>query len=361
MNCHSGGKALIEFKNYESIYGRRAMIKYVIENKLIPPWSLSEYTGPWKNNPSLNSKEKEIILKWIDEGLPYKNRNIKLFHHQKTETIKNPDHVIQLDKPVKIPATGFIPYKRLISFPSFSEDKYLKEVEYVIMPQVIHHILVSTLDKVWLPELKHYQSQNWHDKEQMIAGWAPGADNLKKQDQNIGIKIPKNSAFVVRIHYEPIGQKLIDTKSLIKFKFYSNPPKHVLFNDNTTDKKLNIPPFQNNYKSEVHYKLKKDILLKGMGTHMHLRGKSSSVLIQDLEGNETEIFNLNPYIFNFQRSFHFKKALRVPKGYTLICRNYFDNSAENPANPDPSKNVKKGFYTEDEMSECFFNFLIPNF
>ena len=362
VNCHSGGKTLIEFKNYESIYGRRAMIKYVIENKLMPPWSLSEYTGPWENNPSLSSKEKEMILKWIDEGLPYKNKNIKMAHHQKTETIKNPDYVIKLDKPVKIPATGFIPYKRIISVPNFSEDKYLKEIEYVMMPTVVHHVLVFTLDKAWLPELRKLPASNHHNKGQLIEGWIPGGKNFKKQEQNNGIKIPKDSAFIVNIHYEPIGQEIIDTKTLIKFKFYSNtpPPRHLLFRDSAFDDKLNIPPFQSNYKNEIHYKLKKKILLRGVGTHMHLRGKSSSISIQDLEGNETEIFNLNPYFFNFQRYFTFKRALKIQKGYTLICRNYFDNSTENPVNPDPSKNVKMGLYTEDEMSGCYFDFLIPN-
>ena len=360
VNCHSGGKTLIEFKNYESIYGRRAMIKYVIENKLMPPWSLSEYTGPWENNPSLSSKEKEMILKWIDEGLPYKNKNIKMSHHQKIKTIKNPDYVIKLDKPVKIPATGFIPYKRIISIPNFSEDKYLKEIEYVTAPKVIHHILVFTLDKVWLPKLKKMPPQAWHNKEQQIEGWTPGRENIKKQSQNVGIKIPKNHAFIVRIHYEPLGQEFIDTKTLIKFKFYSNTPKYLLLKSSLSDKGLNIPPFQNNYKSEVYYKLKKKALLKGMSVHMHLRGKSSSILVQDLKGNETKIFSLSPYFFNFQRTFYLKKALEVQKNQIIVCRNYFDNSTKNPINPDPSRNIKTGFFTEDEMSECYLNFLVPN-
>ena len=337
------------------------MVKYVIENKLMPPWSLSEHTGPWIDNPSLSSKEKEMILKWIDEGLPYKNKNLKLFYPHKTETIKNPDYVIKLNRPVEIPATGFIPYERLISVPNFTEDKYIKEIEYVTKPKVIHHILVFTLDKALLPELNTLPTQNWYDKEQIITGWVSGTKKMTIQSKDVGIRIPKNTAIIVRIHYEPIGKKIRDTKTLIKFKFYSSPPKYVLFWGGTFDEKLNIPPFQSDYKSETYYKIKKNMILKGMSSHMHLRGKSSSISIQDLKDNETEIFNLSSYFFNFQRAFLLKKALKIKKGYTLICRNYFDNSANNPANPDPSKNVKKGLHIEDEMSECYFKFLIPLF
>ena len=333
----------------------------MIENNLMPPWNISKHTGPWENVSNLNSEEKEMILKWVDEGLPYKNKNLKLFPTQKTtKKIKNPDHIIKLDKPVKIPATGFMPYVRLISVPRFSEDKYLKDVEFIVKSKVIHHIIIFILNKNLLLQIKKKPNEMRHKAERVIMGWAVGEEKLRKLDQNIGIKIPKNSAFIVRIHYEPIGQKLIDTETQIKFKFHSKPPKYLLFKDKVSDLHLNIPPYQNNYKSELYYKLKEDKLLKTMGAHMHARGKSSSISIQDPKGNEIEIFRLNPYFFNFQKDFFLKKALKIPKGYSLVCRNYFDNSADNPANPDPSKTVKKGLYAEDEMSECYFSFLIPS-
>ena len=358
VSCHSGGKTLIEFQDYESIYGRRAMVKHVIENNLMPPWNVSKHTGPWKNDISLSSKEKEIILKWIDEGLPYKNKNIKLFYHSKEEKIKTPDYVIKLDRPVEIPATGFIPWKRLISIPNFSKDKYLKLVEFIIKPTVIHHITIHTVNKNLLPKIEKRLSYQWHGEEHLITGWGLGYNKLQKQIPSV--KIPKNSVFIVRIHYEPIGSKLIDTETQIKFKFYSKTPNTLVDKIKVSDNKINIPPYQNNYISEVYYNLKKDKLLSSVSTHMHLRGKSSSISVRDPEGNETEIFRLNPYLFNFQRKFKFKKVRRIPRNHTLICRNYFDNSEENPVNPDSSKNVKFGYSTTDEMSECYFNFIVSN-
>ena len=337
------------------------MIKYVIENKLMPPWNISKHTGPWKNSLGLSSQQEQMILKWIDEGLPYKIKNIKLSHQKKIKKINQPDYVIKLNRPVEIPATGVIPYERLISIPNFSEDKYLKEIEYIVKSKVIHHIQILTLNKSLLPEIIKKPSDFWHEEKRMIDGWSIGSESVKKQDQNVGIKISKDSFFIVRIHYETVGQKLIDIETSIKLKFYSKIPKYSLFKDKVSDKNLNIMPYQDNYKSEVYYKLKKNMFLTGVFPHMHLRGKSSTISIQDPEGNETEIFSQNPFIFNFQKAFYLEKPLQIQKDHTLVCRNYFDNSSKNPANPDPSTLVKTGLYTENEMSECYFGFLIPNF
>ena len=360
LNCHSGGKTLIEFKDYESLYGRRAMIKYVIENKLMPPWSLSEHTGPWIDNPSLSSKEKQMLLKWLYEGLPYKNKSIKLFSPYKKETIKNPDHVIKLDKPIEVPATGFLPYQRIISVPNFSESKYIKEIEFLPKPKVVHHLLITVLDSSYLPELKKLPSYSLHKAGKLIKGWTIGKEPTVDY-KNVGVEIPKNSVLLVYIHYDPIGRKLIDTETQVKFKFHLKPPKYSLSLVRLSDKKLEIPAYHSNYMSKIYYKLKRELFLYSVGVHMHLRGKSSSISIQDLGGNETTIFKLDPYLFNFQRGFLLKFPLKIPKDHTIICRNYFDNSINNPVNPDPSKNVKRGINTQDEMSECYLAFLTPNF
>ena len=336
------------------------MVKYVIKNNLMPPWFVSKHTGPWENDFSLSSKEKQILLKWIEDGLPYKNKDIKLTNLQKIKTIKNPDYVIKLETPVKIPATGFIPYKSVISIPPFLEDKWIKEIEFVLKPKVIHHIILTILDKKLLPKLKPLPMSFLKD-EIALGMWGVGHEFFYKYDQDIGEKIPKNHILIARIHYEPIGKKTIDTETQIKLRFYSKPPKYTVFRVATISEDINIDPYQNNYINEMSYTLKKDMPLKEMSTHMHLRGKSSSILLRDPKGYETEIFKIDPYYFNFQRMFSLKKALFIKKGSTLICRNYFDNSKENPVNPDPSKSVKAGSFTEDEMSDCYFHFLIPTF
>ena len=362
MNCHSANQTLINFSDYESIYGRKAMIKYTIEKGLMPPWPVSKEIGEWKNDLSLTSQEKEMFLKWLNSGLPYNNKNIKLFNYYKDlNSIKNPDYVMKSEEPVEIPAEGAGLYKKLIFDPRFKEDKWVKEIEFVLKPQVIHHIGIRIVDIKYLPEMKKLPTMKSTQLLKNLSGWIPGYPKyLNYTNKDMGIKIPKNTFLTIFIHYEPTGKKVIDSKTKVKLKFHSKTPKHSLIARAVKNKRFIIPPYHDNYLVRSRYKVRRDAVLYSITSHMHLRGKASSVLLISPEGKKEEIYRLNSYNFNFQHSFLLKKPLLIRKGSTLICKNWFDNSTGNPINPDPSKAVRWGYYLNDEMSECYFEFIVSS-
>ena len=86
-NCHHpGGPAFIDYVIYEDVTGRSNMFRHVIERNLMPPWNVDPATGPWENDISLTPKEKAMLLKWLDEGMPKKKRAkaISLWSKKKT-------------------------------------------------------------------------------------------------------------------------------------------------------------------------------------------------------------------------------------------------------------------------------------
>ena len=360
MNCHSGDMTIINFSDYESIYGKRAMIKYVIENNLMPIWSVTKHASPLENDLSLSFEEKQTILDWLDSDLPYRKKDIKLFNlkTRNLNIIKNPDYVIKLKEPIKIPATGFLPVKRLIFETNFKEDKWMKEIEYALKPKVVHHVLITVVDNKYLPHIKKKKGEPVPEK--MIEGWAVGGTKFRDHGDNIGIKIPQNSFFIVQMHYEPIGEEVTDFESKIKFKFHSKIPEYSELVTRAYDPEINIPPYHDNYLSTMQYKVKMNVRLKGLALHMHLRGKSSSVFVVDPQGKKKEVFRLDPFNYNFQRPYRFKTPILVRENSKIVCENRFDNSIMNPINPDPSKYVKLSEYTDGEMSVCYFTFLIPS-
>ena len=348
MNCHSNNRTLINFTDYESIYGRRAMVRYTIKNDLMPIWSVDKSIGEWKNTLSLTDKEKQIFLRWLDSGLPYKNKFIKLTNsHYRDSHIKMPDYILKLKEPVEIPATGFIPQYKASFQINFKEDKWIKEIELVLKPKVIHHLIVV-----------HKRPDA--SRGEFILAWAVGSSTYKNFGKDIGLKISKDSSIHIEIHYEPIGKKIIDTETKIKLKFHASVPKYVHYYKLEFDENINIPPYHSNYLIENKYKIKRDLLLINFLPHMHLRGKKAQLFIIDPNGTSKEIFRLNSYNYNFQRTYTLKKPFLIKKNSTLICKGWFDNSEENPVNPDPSKVVKFGKDSLDEMLSCYYGFLIPN-
>ena len=362
MNCHSSERTLVNFSDYESIYGRRAMIEYVIENDLMPPWPVARNTGPWKNNLSLTVKEKQMFLNWLRAGLPYKSRDIDLKVMKRSSFIADPDYVMKLKETIKIPATGVLPYKQLIFEPNFKTDKWIKEIEFVLKPKVIHHLTVRFAYKKQLSKLKKSKKESpdaVHFLGKRVWGWTFGAFNYKDFGEDTGIKIPGDTFFIIYIHYEPIGREVTDFETNVKIVFHSKIPKYSLVTFNADNTQIKVPPYQNNYLDEVKYKIKKQINLVSTFSHMHLRGKASSIVVVSPEGQSKEIFKLSTYNFNFQPTYEFKKPLLIRKNSIFICRNWFDNSSENPVNPDPSKTVKWGLNTNDEMSLCNLSVIIP--
>ena len=66
VNCHNSSKEnFIDLSTYEKIASRHAMIKYSLNNNLMPPWPLEASTGPWENDLSLSPYEKATLLKWL--------------------------------------------------------------------------------------------------------------------------------------------------------------------------------------------------------------------------------------------------------------------------------------------------------
>lgn len=365
--CHNpSGSSLIDYVTYEDVAKRKNMFKYVIENDLMPPWGIDPMTGPWKNDRSLTLKEKAMLLKWIKDGCPKKMKDFKLLWVKKIRKIKPTNsYTIYLPEKVKIPVEGLNEYKYFIIPTSFKEDKWIKNVEFFVKPKVIHHMWLFIMDHSfpYYENISHINIRNY-----VIKGFATAGDPEKEKilkgknnNKDIGYKLPKNHKIVLEIHYESVGHRVVDDYTHVTIIFHEKKPKHKIITHTIQKvKNINIPPNESNYQVKMSYKIKKTKLFQSIGPHMHLRGKASSVYVINSKGIKQKIFGIDPFLFNFQSSYKLKKPIKIERGSILECINWFDNSTSNPVNPDPGKYVHRGRFLEDEMSECYIEFLVPS-
>jgi hypothetical protein len=101
------------------------------------------------------------------------------------------------------------------------------------------------------------------------------------------------------------------------------------------------------------------VLLLSLFPHMHLRGKDFHYEVLYPDGRKETLLNVPRYDFNWQTSFVFADPLQLPAGTKLHCTAHFDNSADNPANPDPSHPVRWGDQTWEEMMIGWFDIAVP--
>ena len=70
------------------------------------------------------------------------------------------------------------------------------------------------------------------------------------------------------------------------------------------------------------------------------------------DGRKEVVLSVPKYDFNWQLGY--QTSVHVPKGTKLHVDAHFDNSANNPANPDATKDVKWGEQSWEEMMIGFF-------
>jgi len=97
-----------------------------------------------------------------------------------------------------------------------------------------------------------------------------------------------------------------------------------------------------------------DVTLLAMFGHMHLRGKNMRYIAHLPDGTQETLLSLPNYNFDWQLTYYLEPGTKIlPKGTRVECIAQFDNSAFNPYNPAPDKEVTYGKQTVDEMSQGF--------
>ncbi len=130
VTCHrTGGVAPFTLESYEQVYGFREMIKYMVTERLMPPWYASPEHGEWANDRSLSDRDRRDLLAWIEDGAPEGKEVIAPLARSFPEgwqLKEDPDAIIQIPEPQDIPADGVLDYRYVYVKTSFDEDKWIE-------------------------------------------------------------------------------------------------------------------------------------------------------------------------------------------------------------------------------------------
>ena len=375
--CHNPkGVGPMDFVSYGDISGRGKMFNYVIENDFMPPWQLDPGTGPWRNDLSLTVMEKALLLKWANTGFKRKNKNkdmlSALWGEYRSKKQENDfDYKVKLPETVEISKGAkpkmFSDYKTFIIPTNFKEDKWIKGIKAVLKPKIIHHIVFFIMkphlsEKDLLKITMNYDEIVKNSGNFFVIGNDTATfsiNNVYNKFKEAGALLPRGAKIVLVVHYENQGKAIFDNYTHFNLTFYKKPPKYKIIHWVLTRRSINIPRYESSYKTIMSYKLKKSRVFIAYGPHMHYRGKASSMFVIDPEGIKRKFFSVDPYNIKLTGLYRLKKPVELKKGSVLKCINWFDNSAGNPQNPNPSQFVRYGVSETDEMSQCYFLFIEP--
>jgi peroxiredoxin len=370
FGCHQPGQiGPFSMSRYTKVRGWSEMIREVVLTKRMPPWHADPHYGEFSNDRSLTIQEKQQLLAWIDADCPRGEGNDplevafkKLQSQQESGASESqwklgePDHVLSMKKPMYIPANGVFPYmyEKLVS--PIEEDVWLRGVE--IQPgnrSVLHHCLVF----IKYPKNSGYKKENDEGGVKgCFAGYVPGYEP-DFYPLNSGKFVPKGSTFIIQMHYTATGKEEVDD-TRIGLYLADSTPEFEFKTKSAFDTEFKIPAGASNHTTSGTYRFENDSILHELNPHMHYRGSWFRYVLALPDGTESTLLSTPNYDFNWQTTYRLKNPLSIPAGSVLRCEGAFDNSAQNPFNPDPSKTVGFGEQTYDEMFIGYFGFAEKN-
>jgi peroxiredoxin len=349
VECHrADGLGPFSLQTYADVVEHAGMIKKQVQRGAMPPWFAAKQAGdtesPWANDCSLSERDKRDLITWIDSSRPEGDAKDQPLARTwpKEWSIGKPDHIVQLPRPVSIKAEGVMPYQFLTTETTFTEDKWVKG--YEILPTdraVVHHVIVSV----------HPKGRSVRDRDEGTSGyWAAYVPGNSKQVYPKGFarKLPAGATVSFQIHYTPNGRATQDQLRM-GLLFAEEEPQFVVETIALPKRKLNIPPGQANHVEVETRTIPFDLNAMAFMAHMHVRGKAFKYEVIKADGTHQNLLDIPRYDFNWQLRYDLAQHQTLRRGDTLKITAVFDNSAGNAANPDPTRPVKWGPQTSDEM------------
>lgn len=371
QGCHRPGEvAPMSFLTYKEVRPYAKAIRQSVAQRRMPPWNADPHVGiRYANDRSLQESEIATLNAWVAAGAPEGNPKDAPAPKQFAEgwSIGQPDVVIEMPTEFRVPAQGTIEYHYVVLPTNFKQDMWVSAAEARPMNRAVNHHIIAFVRE---PGNKWFKNQPYGvpfvpkggegdglGLADFLVGYAPGT--IPEQMRPGQAKLIKaGSDIVFQLHWTANGKEGVD-KAKLGLKFSTEAPKERVLTLAAMNTKFEIPAGADNHRVDGGITLHADSTLETLFPHMHVRGKAFAMKVQLPDGTQKDLLSVPHYDFNWQLGYQLAEPMRLPKGSKILASGWFDNSPNNKNNPDPTKAVRWGDQSWEEMMIGFFNVAIP--
>jgi len=351
--CHTerglnlgGMVAPMAFNSYAETQRWAPRMARAVETGRMPPWHAAErHLGVFSNERVLSPDDAATIIAWARAGAPEGNAAdappARVFASSTTGwSIGEPDLIIQLPEPYLVHDTivdQYINFEVEITEDQLPADRWLNAVEFLPGSSAVHHVIATP-----------------------IGGIAPGV-GPKVFPDGLGTVLRKGTSVTFNMHYHKEAGEgtAVWDQTQIALIFYEPGEviEHVVEGNDLGMYRFRIPANDPNYSFKQEFTFEKDANIVWMTPHMHLRGKAALYEITYPDGQLDTLLHVPEYDFNWQHTYNFDEPVFAPAGTKVELTLWWDNSAANPSNPNPNRDVRFGRPTTDEMGFGFMSYI----
>jgi hypothetical protein len=347
ITCHrAGGIGPWQMSNYDTVKGFAPMIREVVRTRRMPPWHADPHIGTWEGDRSLTNQEKETLVHWIEAGAPRGKGPDPLAELHKTWNewaFGKPDMVIEVPA-YDVPASGIVDYQRYVVPNTLGRDVWVRATDVIPGDRtVVHHVIVGVYD----PKIADERMRMIKASSPSLGAYVPG-NGPTLYPQDTGVLVRKDQAFAFQMHYTTSGKPAHDVTRLGLY-FRDSAPTYEFKTVALANPNIKIPPNTKEHAETIAQQFPRDIIIYRLTPHAHFRGHASQFTAIYPDGREELLLSVPKYDFNWQTTYTLATPKQIPAGTKIVHTTVYDNSAQNPANPDPNRTVPWGEQSFDEM------------
>jgi hypothetical protein len=370
QTCHRPGEAApMSLLTYTDVRPWAKSIKAAVLNRKMPPWFADPEVGHFRNDRTLPKSEVDTLVRWVDTGAPEGDTRDapKPLEFVEGWGVGKPDAVYEMAQPFEVPANGVVDYQWVVIPLGFKDDRWIRAIE--VRPgnrQVVHHIgaFLRTRGSRWLSDVppgitvpKAPGGSEAGMSNGIVGEYVPGLVG-KTFPEGTAMLLPAGSDIVMQLHYTTTGRATSD-RSKIGLYFAPEPPNQRFLTLGVATSDFTIPPNAPATRVIARTTFGSDVRLLYLQPHMHLRGKSFEFKATYPDGHEEVLLRVPQYDFSWQLRYELAGEKLLPAGTTITATALYDNSANNPRNPNPNVEVRNGEQSTDEMMAGIIHVAIP--
>lgn len=398
--CHRPNDiAPMSLMTYKDVRPWARQIRENVVARKMPPWHASPEVGDFLNDARLSQEDISTIDMWVRTGaregnpsdLPPAPQFASGWHIKPDLILSIPEFLVH--------GAAMDDYEYIYVPTNFKEDRWVQAAE--VMPgdrRVVHHATVSVVPgdsvakKIEENSKSNAGEDKWHYRTGKVlhlrpetpvvddgcstpaGGGFPGESSgylnivpgiylpghlAETRPPGYALRVPAGSYLQFQVHYSNHSGEDVKDRTSIGLVFAREPVKHEIAQYEIWNNMFLIPPNDNNHRVTSCFTLPKDVTALAYTAHMHFRGKSMKTEAIYPDGRREVILDVPHFDFRWQEIYFLKHQFLMPKGTKLVTTAYFDNSMDNPQNPDPSRAIRWGEPSNEEMMGFWLQFADP--
>lgn len=409
-SCHRTGEgAPFALLTYADAKKRGKLLAHVTQSRQMPPWKAEKGDVAFRKERKLTDEQIAVVKNWFEAGMPEGDAKDlpKPPVFAADWPLGKPDLVVKMPKAYKVPAEGRDIYRNFAVSLGLKEDKYVRAIDFRPSARAVVHHSLFFLDPTGAAHKLEEESGQVGFGGSMgalgrgagrgkgglggggagglgsllgglageggpqaanglagIGGWAVGGQ-ARELPSGLAYRLPKGADLILSTHFHPSG-KVEEEASSVAFYFADKPPVQRFTGIQLPFgfgilAGLDVPAGKKDYAIEDSFTLPIDVKAFAISPHAHQIAKDFKVTATLPDGKVKTLLHIPDWDFAWQEEYQFKDFVPLPKGTKVHTRIVYDNTADNPHNPNtPPQRIRWGRETKDEMGSISLQVVAEN-